>query len=224
MLLEVLAPLPADFRHCRHCELLLELADVGTAAHRQMTADFPPELLEEADRLADWLQDLADRYGPRLRIRVWDPQSLPGLGRSLRYGIRRYPAFIVNRRHQCVGWDHDTLECALEQEVAAEDTDRGEGAPGSRQKIRAGLRRAGRIAGEIFYGMTVFDWVRSMRQERGEIERLFVLITFGDLMGLPLLPPYYTLRLLPYMIPTIHNWRRCILRERDWSDLAGLID
>ncbi|MDY7078857.1 MAG: hypothetical protein SXV54_18240 [Chloroflexota bacterium] len=92
------------------------------------------------------------------------------------------------------------------------------------ENIRDRLGQARRAAGEIFYGMTVYDWVRDLRRERGEIERLFVLITFGDIVGLPILPPYYTMRLLPYVVPTINRWKRSLLRERDWTDLTGLIE
>jgi hypothetical protein len=86
------------------------------------------------------------------------------------------------------------------------------------------VHRAATAVREFLYGVTTFDWVRDLRRERGEVERLFVLITFGDLIGLPILPPYYTLRLLPYIVPTINRWKRSLLRERDWTDLTGLIE
>lgn len=73
--------------------------------------------------------------------------------------------------------------------------------------------------GEVIYGMTVYDWVRELQRARNEQERLFTLIVYGDLLGVPILPPYYTLRLIPYMIPTLENWRRSMLRERDLTDL-----
>jgi len=92
------------------------------------------------------------------------------------------------------------------------------------EDARDKLRRAGHVAGQILYGMTIFDWTRGLRQQRGEVERLFVLITFGDIVGLPILPPYYTLRLLPYIVPTINRWKRSLLRERDLTDLAELIE
>jgi hypothetical protein len=92
------------------------------------------------------------------------------------------------------------------------------------EDIRDKIRRARQVAGEILYGMTIFDWVRDMQREQGEVERLFVLITFGDIVGLPILPPYYTMRLLPYIVPTINRWKRSLLRERDWTDLTGLIE
>ena len=92
------------------------------------------------------------------------------------------------------------------------------------ERIRSRMRQARRAAGDFFYGMTTFDWVRDLERERGEVERLFVLVTFGDLIGIPILPPYYTLRLLPFVVPTINRWKRSLLRERDWTDLAGLIE
>lgn len=91
-------------------------------------------------------------------------------------------------------------------------------------RVQKKLRRAMRMLSEIIYGMTVFDWVRGLRRQRGEIEQLFMLITFGDLIGIPVLPPYYTLRLLPYVVPHINRWKHSLLRERDWTDLAELIE
>ncbi len=72
---------------------------------------------------------------------------------------------------------------------------------------------------EFLYGATTFEWVRDMQRKRGEVERLFVLIAFGDIVGIPILPPYYTLRLLPYIIPMINRWKHSLLRERDLTDL-----
>jgi len=82
------------------------------------------------------------------------------------------------------------------------------------------LRELAKTVGEIFYGMTVYEMVRDLNKERGMIERLFILAVFGDLLGVPLLPPYYALRLLPYVVPNIEGWRRSMLRERDLTDLC----
>jgi hypothetical protein len=72
---------------------------------------------------------------------------------------------------------------------------------------------------EVLYGMTVYDWVRELEKTRNEHNRLFTMIVFGDLLGVPILPPYYTLRLIPYMVPSFESWRRSMLRERDLTDL-----
>ncbi|MBN1876983.1 MAG: hypothetical protein JXA33_22365 [Anaerolineae bacterium] len=79
-------------------------------------------------------------------------------------------------------------------------------------------------AREMLYGMTTYEWTQSTKRERAEVENLFVLISFGDLLGLPVLPPYYTMRLLPYIVPAIHRWKRSLLRERDWTDLTEFIE
>ncbi len=74
---------------------------------------------------------------------------------------------------------------------------------------------------EMMYGMMLFDAELMFRRQRADMEHLFVLISFGDLIGLPILPPYYNLRLLPYIVPLINRWRRRMLREKDLTDFAG---
>jgi len=72
---------------------------------------------------------------------------------------------------------------------------------------------------QVIYGMTIYDMVRELNKARARLERLFILMVFGDLLGVPILPPYYSLRLLPYIVPTLDTWRRSMLRERDFTDL-----
>ena len=72
---------------------------------------------------------------------------------------------------------------------------------------------------DVIYGMTLYEWAREMEKARGEQERLFTLIVYGDLIGVPILPPYYYLRLLPYIVSSMEGWRRSMLRERDLTDL-----
>ena len=83
------------------------------------------------------------------------------------------------------------------------------------------IRRMARVLGEVVYGMAVHDMVRHVQRTRGSMEHLFILITLGDLVGVPILPPYYSLRLLPYVVPEINAWKRRLLRERDIVDLLG---
>ena len=77
-----------------------------------------------------------------------------------------------------------------------------------------------RTLGEMLYGASVYEMVRNLNKERAHLEHLFILVVFGDLLGIPVLPPYYTLRLLPYVAPNITGWRRTLLRERDITDLC----
>ncbi len=91
------------------------------------------------------------------------------------------------------------------------------------QGFRRRLKAACRTAGGILYGMTTFGWARDLRRGRAEAEMLFLLIAFGDLLGLPIIPPLYSLRLLPFVMTRIESWKRIMLRERDWTDLVAQI-
>lgn len=71
---------------------------------------------------------------------------------------------------------------------------------------------------EFIYGMAGHDMTRFAMKTRGSMEHLFILITMGDLLGVPILPPYYSLRLLPYVVPQISTWKRRMLREKDLTD------
>jgi hypothetical protein len=71
---------------------------------------------------------------------------------------------------------------------------------------------------EIMYGMAAHDMSRAALRTRASMEHLFILITMGDMIGIPILPPYYSLRLLPYVVPQISTWKRRLLREKDISD------
>jgi len=80
------------------------------------------------------------------------------------------------------------------------------------------LKSLGRSVKEFLYGMAGHDMTRFALKTRGSMEHLFILITLGDLLGIPILPPYYSLRLLPYVVPQISTWKRRMLRERDLTD------
>ncbi|MFB0536312.1 MAG: hypothetical protein ACETWR_15155 [Anaerolineae bacterium] len=81
------------------------------------------------------------------------------------------------------------------------------------------LRELARAFCQVIYGMTIYEMVRELNKTRARLEHLFILTVFGDLLGVPILPPYYALRLLPYIVPTLNTWRRSMLRERDFTDL-----
>ena len=74
---------------------------------------------------------------------------------------------------------------------------------------------------EVMYGMASHDMSRYALRTRASMEHLFILITMGDLLGVPILPPYYSLRLLPYVVPQVSTWKRRMLRERDLTDAFG---
>jgi hypothetical protein len=88
--------------------------------------------------------------------------------------------------------------------------------------LRDNMIRMGKALRNLAYGMLAHEVVLYATRVRANMERLFILVTLGDLIGLPILPPYYSLRLLPYLVPQISTWKRAILRERDFTDVEGL--
>ncbi len=72
---------------------------------------------------------------------------------------------------------------------------------------------------QFLYGMMGMEIAEHAIEMRASLESLFMLGTVGDMLGVPILPPYYSLRLLPYVIPQIETWKRRVLREREFSDV-----
>jgi hypothetical protein len=71
---------------------------------------------------------------------------------------------------------------------------------------------------EFLFGMIGLDLAEHAMQMRASTESLFMLSTMGDMLGIPIIPPYYSLRLLPFLVPQISTWKRRVLREREFSD------
>ena len=78
--------------------------------------------------------------------------------------------------------------------------------------VARSLRRALR---EFFYGLAGYEIAHQALEIRAKLETLFMLGMFGDMLGVPILPPYYGLRLLPWVAPQIGTWKRSVLRERE---------
>jgi hypothetical protein len=79
--------------------------------------------------------------------------------------------------------------------------------PGWRAKVR-----------EFLFGMAGMEFAQHALEMRASTETLFMLATIGDMIGVPILPPYYSLRLLPYVVPQITTWKRRVLREKEFTD------
>ena len=64
-----------------------------------------------------------------------------------------------------------------------EPQDAEERAPGGLRGILGRVR-------EVTYGMAAHDMTRYAMRTRASMEHLFILTTMGDLLGVPILPPY----------------------------------
>jgi hypothetical protein len=86
------------------------------------------------------------------------------------------------------------------------------------EKKKTGFRLIRDIRAFV-YGMAAHDFADCALKTRGDMEHLFILITMGDMLGIPILPPYYSLRLLPFIVPQISVWKRRVLQEKDFLDM-----
>lgn len=78
-----------------------------------------------------------------------------------------------------------------------------------------GLRAALR---ELLYGMTGHEFAQHALNTRASLETIFMVTTMGDMIGVPVIPPYYSLRLLPYAVPQIATWKRRAMRDRHFTE------
>ena len=108
--IDVISPLPEGWGICLSCEMLMARANLDQAPHERGLDEYPPEWQEEFQRLSDVVLDLSDHYQENVLIQIWDPRSLQGLLKSIRYWVRRYPTFIVNGQNKVTGWDLQQLE------------------------------------------------------------------------------------------------------------------
>ncbi len=83
------------------------------------------------------------------------------------------------------------------------------------RKERKGLLQSVR---EFLYGMLGLEFAAHALEMRASLESIFMLSIVGDMLGVPVLPPYYSLRLLPYLVPQVKTWKRRVLREREFTD------
>jgi hypothetical protein len=87
--------------------------------------------------------------------------------------------------------------------------------------LAAKLKGSPKVVREFIYGLMLHEMDLEMKKEKGHLDNLFMLVIFGDLIGLPLLPPYYSLRLLPHIVPSVETWKRRVLREKDLTDFVA---
>ena len=74
------------------------------------------------------------------------------------------------------------------------------------------------VVREFLFGMFGMEIAQHAMEMRSSLESIFMLATVGDMLGVPVIPPYYSLRLLPYVVPHISTWKRRVLREKEFSD------
>lgn len=119
LMVEVIAYAPTQYFHCQHCEVVWKEAEVEGIKKFHADAvqsSIPPELMKDYQALSDWVLDSVERYGGRVVFKVIDAASFEGLLKSVRHGVRKYPAVIVDGKYKYTGIDFKQAEALIERQ------------------------------------------------------------------------------------------------------------
>jgi hypothetical protein len=75
---------------------------------------------------------------------------------------------------------------------------------------------------DFLFGATSFEIQQTVLQEKLARLDLILLFSFGDLLGVPVCPPYHSLRLLPHFYPALNSWKKRMVKKRDLSEISSL--
>jgi hypothetical protein len=119
---QVITYAPTVFYHCQHCELTFQEMGVGDRIHREQARDaLPDDLREEYAAVSDWVHELIERHGKRIKVRVIDAASIEGFWKSIRHGVRKYPTVIVEGKEKRSGADWPSLDPLIDRYLASSD-------------------------------------------------------------------------------------------------------
>ncbi len=93
---------------------------------------------------------------------------------------------------------------------------------GGRKKMRSSIERLRKVLQDFFFGAAYLEFEHAARQEKTARLDLILLLSYGDLLGVPVFPPYHSLRLLPYFFPALNSWKKRMVREKDLTEIKSL--
>ena len=104
LLVEIIAYAPTAYYHCTHCEVAWrEMGATNRIHEEQMQSSLPPDLMQEYQKVSDWVQEMFRVHCDAIVLKVIDAASVEGVYKSLKYKARRYPAVIVNGTARFLG-------------------------------------------------------------------------------------------------------------------------
>lgn len=118
ILLEVIAPTLSGLGlSCGGCNMMLRQAGVEQITRDSFCGEFPEEWKQEWARLSQWMDRISSLYKHRVHVRIIDAQSPLGIWKQIRHRVFGSPAFIVDHRHACAGWNTDRVESFIDERI-----------------------------------------------------------------------------------------------------------
>jgi len=81
--------------------------------------------------------------------------------------------------------------------------------------LKTKLNRCHQYLNEVFYGMTIHAMSLELKKRQGSFEQIVYAHDLRRYCWVACAAAYYSMRLLPHIIPFHKTWRRNILREKD---------
>ena len=119
LLVEIIAYAPTAFYHCTHCEVAWREMGVSNRIHQeQVDSSLPADLAAEYRAVSDWVRVIFKKHCDQVVVKVIDAASIEGFWKTLRHGLRQYPAIVVGSA-RFSGKDFSAAEAEIAQRMVA---------------------------------------------------------------------------------------------------------
>jgi hypothetical protein len=116
---EVVAHVLGSMNHCSHCQVFIDGVGVGEQVHKTDMDSYPPDWMEEWQRLSDLIFNITEKYAGQLVVKVTDAQSPQAIWKAIRRGVRKYPTFIIGK-DKYHGLDQVKVDNLIDLHLAAQ--------------------------------------------------------------------------------------------------------
>jgi hypothetical protein len=116
---EVVAHVLGSMNHCSHCQVFIDGVGVGEQVHKADIDSYPPDWMEEWQRLSDLIFNITEKYAGQLVVKVIDAQSPQAIWKAIRRGVRKYPTFIIGK-DKYHGLDQVKVDNLIDLHLAAQ--------------------------------------------------------------------------------------------------------
>lgn len=119
LLVEIIAYAPTAFYHCTHCEVAWREMGATNKIHEdQFTTSLPDDLAQDYQQVSDFVREIFRRHCDQVLVKVIDVASVEGFWKTLRYGVRHYPAVIIGGQKRFTGKQFLEAEEEIGREVS----------------------------------------------------------------------------------------------------------
>lgn len=98
---EILSFFPTFYSICKGCQLAISAS--GFHLTSEMFKEYPDNMKESYKEICNLAFNLSNYFGNHIKISAIDISTPKGIWKSLRYKIKKYPAFIINGKYKIIG-------------------------------------------------------------------------------------------------------------------------